>query len=61
MIKFMLLDPIGVDSTTRGVGLGGTIQVATAVGVGVSSGGSYASHSTPAIWTTISLLGHPTL
>ena len=59
MIVSMLLDPTGVSTlrVTRGVGLGGTNQVATAVGVGVSSGGSCASHSTPAIWTMISLSG----
>ena len=41
MIKSMLLDPTGVSTlrATRGVGLGGTNQVATGVGVGVSSGG----------------------
>ena len=57
----MLLDPMGVERMTRGVGLGGTNQVATGVGVGVSSGGSCSYHSAPAIWTMISLLGHPTL
>ena len=37
MIKFMLLDPTGVSTlrATRGIGLGGTNQVATGVGVGV--------------------------
>ena len=43
----MLLDPTGVSTlrVTRGVGLGGTIQVVTGVGVGVSSGGSCSYHS----------------
>ena len=54
MVVSMLLDPTGVSTlrVTRGVGLGGTIQVATGVGVGVSSGGSCASCNTPANWTT---------
>ena len=40
MLKSMLLDPMGVATlrATRGFGLGGTNQVATAVGVGVGVG-----------------------
>jgi hypothetical protein len=54
----MLLNPTGVSTlrVTRGVGLGGTIQLATGVGVGVSSGGSCSYHSEPRFFVCVHLV-----
>ena len=48
MMLSMLLDPMGVLMTARGVGLGGTIRVPVGQGVAVSSGGSPALPSAAA-------------